>query len=113
MSANRFRFRLWDKKYLKMHTGDIRTALVYPQDEIILMQSTGLDDKNGKEIFEGDILRNPTGTLIDPAEVVLNVVRHVCTPYTSGFDFGTASAAHLIEVIGNVYEQPELLKEAK
>ncbi len=73
-----------------------------------LMQFTGLKDKNGKEIYEGDIF-----SLGD-----LNIL-YVCdfdNGYFGGMQHGNKSRVGLaywesnIEVIGNIYENPELLK---
>ena len=87
-------------------------------DEIKLMQSTGLKDKNGKEIFEGDILTNG----ID----VMSIKRHDTLGFYIDFkgkiDFiadgadleefeeDTKEIADIIEIIGNIYENQELLE---
>jgi uncharacterized phage protein (TIGR01671 family) len=77
------------------------------QDEIILMQYTGLKDKNGVEIYEGDILK---GTLENHAVVDVN-------SYFGLTNYGLSSdyPMHLTgqeerEIIGNIYENPELLQ---
>lgn len=86
-------------------------------NEIILMQSTGLKDKNGKEIFEGDILTNG----ID----VMSIKRHDTLGFYIDFkgkiDFIADCAdleefeeyakeiADSLEIIGNIYENKELL----
>lgn len=62
-------------------------------------QSAGLEDRNGVEIFEGDILQ-PNYNRILPFEVKFNNGKFSCIDY----DLGNC------EVIGNVYENPEVLK---
>ena len=70
-------------------------------------QFTGLTDKNGKKIFEGDILeaiaRNPVGEPI-VAEVVPNL-----NDYELMWDI---EHSYEIEVIGNIHDNPELLEES-
>ena len=79
-------------------------------EDVILMQSTGLVDKNGKEIFKGDILGTKDGLLDGVIEyrsdlgmwtnslIRYNNFERLCNVATSR------------EIIGNVYENRELLE---
>ena len=81
-----------------------------------LMQSTGLHDKNGKEIFEGDIL----GVDTDEEIVNLNIYwdsKHALFMFESKKYNEKDLLAELVEdntypfeIIGNIYENPELLE---
>lgn len=87
-----------------------------PASDFILMQSTGLLDKNGSEIFEGDIVKYKSGCYTYTEEVAYNKI-------FAGFGVKDANAniiltfwvlaenvdLYSLEVIGNIYENPELL----
>lgn len=85
-------------------------------DGIELMQSTGLKDKNGQEIFEGDILG------IETDEGILNVnvfwdSKHALFMFESEIHNEKELLAELVEdntypfkILGNIYENPELLE---
>jgi hypothetical protein len=90
-------------------------------EEIELMQSTGLKDKNGKEIFEGDIVkryRSPFFKAEWEYQIETVVKREACLVLGKKFgkNFATISFGlpftknDLLEVIGNIYENPELLE---
>ena len=73
--------------------------------DVALMQFTGLKDKNGKEIYEGDIMQTKDS-------VAPGVVEYI----TSGFKVGGVLGTPLsywrkekIEIIGNIHENPVLL----
>lgn len=124
------KFRVWDKDYKKfISLGDaIEQELVcyflgegenelQPQyDSIILMQFTNLHDKNGKEIYESDVL--------DAGDRIVKVVWHeLAGQWDTDFIAykGERNSNSLLnadwgfrtEVIGNIYENPEFLKGAK
>ncbi|MCM3763478.1 YopX family protein [Neobacillus niacini] len=72
-----------------------------------LMQYTGMKDKNGKEIFESDIIK--------VAQDELYEVRFDCGGFMAGDmfldDYWNPSYGHLVEIVGNKFENPGLLEE--
>ena len=120
----KLRFRAWLKKKQEMDNyidhiswledelyciGDGITYMVSAED-LELMQSTGLRDKNGKEIFEGDIVKMAKDVYSEPT--YYEVVRH------RGGAYRLESKQHGCElwlrhtdceVVGNIYENKELL----
>ena len=77
-----------------------------------LMQYTNLKDKNGKEIYEGDIVEC-TDWNKDRGQHHIGVAAFgIDVPCSAGFDFGSSGwSKEEIEIIGNIYENPELLKD--
>lgn len=92
-------------------------AEIFDFEDVILMQSTGLKDKNGVEIFEGDIvLENGMQRVITLGEQRYEE-DYGDLVYYIGFNIFTKWGYSSItpvehEVIGNIYENPELLEGA-
>ena len=77
--------------------------------ELELMQYTGLKDKNGKEIYEGDILESGDEIL----KVLYNSSMAAFDVEYMGGDVDSLGEMHMnhVEIIGNICETPELLKD--
>lgn len=139
------RFRAWLKKEQKMDNeidhiswledelyciGDGITYMVSAED-LVLMQSTGLKDKNGKEIFEGDILEiqgirmvvkfgsyeyiessksngHTLGVVYDGLGFYVECINAADPDRISPFEPKTLKESY---VIGNRFETPELLED--
>lgn len=109
------KFRAWDKVskvmvYNPMLDYDMkigwRTADGKHSD---LMQLTGLHDKNGEEIWDGDIIRVENG--IQPFEVKWAVQEWDEDGFHTGFHLTFTSDQY--EVLGNIYENPSLLTQGE
>ena len=92
---------------------ELNSTRATPIDSSTLGEYTGLKDKNGVEIYEGDILKCFNGSQDKVGTVV-----HVCydDTYTGYYPFnrdevGFNTNSNSIEVIGNIYEHNDLLKE--
>ena len=125
------KYRAWDKRDKEIRSVDeinwdngkfdyIGDAITFYRgaEEVELMQSTGLKDKNGKEIFEGDIITNGTA-IVDVKShqtlgfyTVVNGEERFFGSNTSIKDFenDVEEFSSVTEIIGNVYENPELLE---
>jgi len=125
------KFRAWNEVLEKMfswseflNTNMKQTFIAPESTAMILMQYTGLKDKNGKEIYEGDIVKIDK----DVAEMfqvnLKGVIKYIGGSFIV-YDKSTYSLLSTMynltdcnyclrgEVIGNIYDNPELLEEEK
>lgn len=121
------KFRAWEFKKKEWHYFDLNTINCHPDASDKLnyehwTQYTGLHDKNGKEIWEGDIVRglrdfyNEGNPKLDvPFTDVVTMERFPCY-WLKNEEFGYEGECLIrqrdCEVIGNIYENPELLGES-
>ena len=120
------KFRAWDKlnnemsvvEQINFYRGEFESigygvSSLREADKIELMQSTGLKDKNGKEIFEGDIVdyKGREAVVKWHGSYASFIYRFVdgLQERVSEWDPLFLACYHF-EVIGNIYENPELLE---
>ena len=104
----------FDSKFVDIcQQGDTErcTEISVEFDEIKLMQSTGLKDKNGKEIFEGDIVdyKGRKALVSWHGSYASFIYRFVDELQKRNAEWNPLYLAYMrCEVIGNIYEDPEL-----
>ena len=81
---------------------------MYKKSDIVLMQSTGFKDKNGKEIFEGDIVDSEDGILSGVVELRPDLGMFVSTLIKYNNFERLCNVADSVHIIGDIYTNPEL-----
>jgi uncharacterized phage protein (TIGR01671 family) len=118
-------FRAWEHDRKKMCYGYETYIFEAEKNNYPLMQFTGLQDKNGKPIFEGDILKSEFVNCYFAIEYnneaacydwyVLTETKKQGAALANSIEESPAKAGkpfmQIVEVIGNIYENPELLTE--
>jgi len=83
--------------------------------DVVIMQYTGLKDENGEEIYEGDILKPTDPAFQDEIEIfqIQNEMETNCGCCDLIFGWKIPHEIDMVEIIGNIYETPELLPKGE
>ncbi len=126
MENREIKFRAWNVRSKKMIDvnkiiwdveGGVYVLDDNPYSETILMQFTGLKDKNGKEIYEGDVMECIDlpdifkGTIVIEQPKLYQDGQTVYYGYQFYGSYGAIFKSNEWEIIGNIYEHPELIKQ--
>lgn len=117
----KIKFRIWndyDKKMIhwnELLENNLANIFTIPSYDKWLMQYTGLHDKNGKEIYEGDIVY--CQTKFGKAKAIIKFIDgkfvaywdSILTHPQNGHCIACYEINKRFEVIGNIYDNPELL----
>jgi uncharacterized phage protein (TIGR01671 family) len=98
-----------DINFSDMSIGCTESSTQWFRGQYEIMQFTGLHDKNGKEIYEGDIVSVPLSTGEQNAVVFWGKYSWCLDWQNNTGDELGATGEDVLEVIGNLYEHPELL----
>ena len=140
---DRLKFRVWHETLKQMHYNDFiitatgYTAKLYQENDYmmkfnqydlefdkqcVVMQSTGLKDKNGKVIYEGDIVQFYNDEFLQTMKIIWDNdeldfkaigLKKSVECYEKDFLYlGYIKKEYSLEVIGNIYENSELLEVA-
>jgi len=123
--VNKYKFRVWNKKHQNMYYSDNFNclsdffgergyqyhAVSDSKEKIIKMQYTGREDEKGKEIYEGDIVEfnNYENSEMYKGLVVFHDCSF-CINLFEDYDYRYMREFHYIKILGNKYENPELLE---
>src|SRR5699024_10202225 len=91
------KFRSWDEENKEMNFWDINNIPLFDVD--IVMQFTGLKDKNGTEIYEGDIIKYQNHNY-----EMKFYVPHFSILTADGYILNSTD----FDIVGNIFENPEL-----
>ena len=102
---------LADESYINdINTVDLSSVEVDPDT---VGQYTGLKDRNGQDVYEGDLLRTPEGNIMIAEWVGSGIVTRCLTPTYDGMMNTNRYSFPVSEKIGNIHDNSELLEDKK